>query len=293
MRRRAPAPAGAESIKSAKAELLDRLLRFVAAGGVVAYAPSLAACVIARFWLLAAVDSAAYAAGVALGLLAVEQPLLPLLTIAGSMALICTLLAYVIVRLLAVLETAIVGRGELAELLLRELEHRVRNNIQVMASLARLEAERGVGSDGGEGLASVLRKIQAVSIVNDLFLADPESPSIDLGDIAHSLAANARDEEPAPAGAVILSVLSSGNRAEEGRGGAAAAGQRETGRLPARDPGHALRSRGEPLSRDGEPRPPGGRVLAHPRGFERPVARGSGPDRGCRAPARCGEDSRP
>jgi two-component sensor histidine kinase len=53
------------------------------------------------------------------------------------------------------------------ELLLREVNHRVKNNLQVISSLIRLQAMRTEGAEAKEALDSSLKRVKAICLVHD------------------------------------------------------------------------------------------------------------------------------
>jgi PAS domain S-box-containing protein len=64
--------------------------------------------------------------------------------------------------------------------LLRELQHRVRNNLQMITALIRLEAHRASGG-GDERLARVAGRIDALKFLYQSLSEDNEGSSVDLG----------------------------------------------------------------------------------------------------------------
>ena len=292
-----------ESIEATRAAILDRTLRALALIGAVAYIPSLYACVQARLWYLAAADSAAFAAFVAVALLRGPSYRVKLLSLIALSLLIGAAVLYAtgpygagyvwilyaileavllgskpMVRATAVASAAVLGayallvglgkapigqppltvlvvaanlglvaatfgaaanglfeglrralaekellshrlRDELfveraaerslrveieaKEALLRELNHRVRNNLQVVESLLRIEAAAGSGGPAAIASARMSRRVEALSLVNESFLqSSPASGKVELSDIVKALVESRRsapDELPPPA----------------------------------------------------------------------------------------------
>ena len=265
-------------------DILDRLLRFVAWAGLVAYLPSAIMAAVEGLWAIAAIDTFAYLSVAAIGfvpwisfnvklaigvgdallvgavVLAYTGPLgagyiwflvavvlsalfgrmrIVVLTIAASMAFMaawafalsaglegngttpaivgivavslfvaCALLAFVIQNLLRSLGNALdesrrlaaslamelaASKAVRAELestmllkdeLLRELQHRVRNNLQVVQSLLAFDGKSPVNDD----LATLRRRVQALSVVNDLYLSRPGGAAIDASELIRTIA---------------------------------------------------------------------------------------------------------
>ncbi len=138
------------------------------------------------------------------------------LIIGASLLVACLMLAIVTQRLLVVLANALAEREllavrlseelaqsnavraelkaiiEIKEDLLRELQHRVRNNLQVVQSLLALdeESDRVAGTHKEDNK----RRIGALTIANDLFLSRPEDGRIDGYELLRSIVQQAFDE---------------------------------------------------------------------------------------------------
>jgi len=141
---------------------------------------------------------------------------LTVLIIGASLLVACLMLAIVTQRLLTGLDSALEERELLAsrlaeelaqsnavraelkssletkEELLRELQHRVRNNLQAVQSLLSIEEETDCASDTYIG--DNKRRIGALAIANDLFLARPENGLIDGYELTRSIAQQVFDE---------------------------------------------------------------------------------------------------
>ncbi len=141
---------------------------------------------------------------------------LTVLVIGASLLVACLMLAIVTQRLLAGLDAALAERELLAsrlaeelaqsnavraelktslefkEELLRELQHRVRNNLQAVQSLLSIEEEPDSPLDNYVG--DNKRRIGALAIANDLFLANPEDGQIDGYELIRSIAQQVFDD---------------------------------------------------------------------------------------------------
>lgn len=73
------------------------------------------------------------------------------------------------------------------EVLLRELHHRVKNNLQVVASLVALQA-RSAGPEAKRDLASLFPRIQAISRLHEFFYRGANAEVADLLPYLHGLA---------------------------------------------------------------------------------------------------------
>lgn len=138
------------------------------------------------------------------------------LIIGASLLVACLMLAIVIHKLLMGLDAALVEREsfasrlalelaqsnavraelksslELKDELLRELQHRVRNNLQAVQSLLSIEEETECSSENYIG--DNKRRIGALAITNDLFLARPEDGLIDGYELTRAIAQQVFDD---------------------------------------------------------------------------------------------------
>lgn len=70
--------------------------------------------------------------------------------------------------------------------LIREVHHRVKNNLQVIASLMRMQARRLSGEEARQALEDSVNRILSVAVVHE-FLSQNASGMIDLQEIAHRI----------------------------------------------------------------------------------------------------------
>lgn len=76
------------------------------------------------------------------------------------------------------------------ELLLRELQHRVKNNLNVMKSMVMLQKSRSSNPDFTEAADELIGRIFAMALVHDRFYGDAGMDSVDLGEYLVSLTMN-------------------------------------------------------------------------------------------------------
>ena len=85
----------------------------------------------------------------------------------------------------------LVRKTEEATVLLREVQHRVKNNLQVMSSLIALQERSAATDDGRRQLATVGNRVRAMSVLFDqLYVKIGASGRLDLGDYLRALADN-------------------------------------------------------------------------------------------------------
>jgi two-component sensor histidine kinase len=75
------------------------------------------------------------------------------------------------------------------EVLLREIHHRVKNNLQVISSLLTLEAHHHTGASGAQLFADTQSRIRAMALVHDKLYQSDNLAKIDLGAYIRDLAA--------------------------------------------------------------------------------------------------------
>jgi PAS domain S-box-containing protein len=100
-------------------------------------------------------------------------------------------------RLIALARTH--GCGELAEMgrqlaekdaMLRELQHRVRNNLQMITALVRLEARNLGDAAGGAGFARIAGRVEALGLLYSSLEARGDGETVDLGAYVSQIAAS-------------------------------------------------------------------------------------------------------
>jgi len=90
------------------------------------------------------------------------------------------------------------------EALLREVHHRVRNNLQVVTSLIRLEAGRNANVDTRSVLSGMQGRIRAMALLHDALSRSGSFSGVDLGSYLRHLAAHTYHAIVAQAGLVQL-----------------------------------------------------------------------------------------
>jgi two-component sensor histidine kinase len=78
---------------------------------------------------------------------------------------------------------------------LRELQHRVKNNLQIIIAFLSLKM-RGGSADVREKLDAVIGRVQAIALAHDLLSAGQETSSVDFADYLRSLCANIDPQRP-------------------------------------------------------------------------------------------------
>src|SRR5207342_1295943 len=67
------------------------------------------------------------------------------------------------------------------DVLLRELQHRVKNNLQMITALIRMEARNVVDGDSGERFDRLAGRINSLALLYDLLSGEGADAAIDLG----------------------------------------------------------------------------------------------------------------
>ena len=75
---------------------------------------------------------------------------------------------------------------------IREVHHRVKNNLQTISSLLSLQARRLSGDEGREALREAERRVRSIALVHETLSRDP-SDQVPFGEIVQSLVQMAKD----------------------------------------------------------------------------------------------------
>ena len=92
------------------------------------------------------------------------------------------------------------------EALLKEVHHRVKNNLQVIASLLRLESGRSAHSDIQSVLRDMQGRIQSLALLHETLYRSGTFATVDLGDYLRQLTAQAFRALASRSGAIRLEV---------------------------------------------------------------------------------------
>ena len=79
------------------------------------------------------------------------------------------------------------------EVLLKEVHHRVKNNLQVVVSLLRLQASRLRDETGVDALRESLNRVSAMSTIHELLYRSTTLADIDFAEVLRTLTANLHD----------------------------------------------------------------------------------------------------
>ena len=79
---------------------------------------------------------------------------------------------------------------------LREVHHRVKNNLQTVGALLRLQSRRVTADEAREALAEAGRRVSAIAAVHEILAREP-GDSVDFDEVIDSLLSLARDLSPA------------------------------------------------------------------------------------------------
>jgi two-component sensor histidine kinase len=77
-----------------------------------------------------------------------------------------------------------------AEIVLKELQHRFKNNLQSVVSFLEIKRREAQAQETREYLGAAIGRVQAIAIAHDLLSSGNESSSIDFGDYLRTLCAN-------------------------------------------------------------------------------------------------------
>lgn len=72
-------------------------------------------------------------------------------------------------------------RVQTQDVLLRELQHRVKNNLQMITALIRLESRDAAGDESGESFSRLAGRVSALAVLYGTLSPNSEGGSIDLG----------------------------------------------------------------------------------------------------------------
>jgi two-component sensor histidine kinase len=75
---------------------------------------------------------------------------------------------------------------------IREVHHRVKNNLQTISSLLSLQARRVADAEGGAALREAERRVRSIALVHEILSRDPRD-QVAFGEIMNALVAMARD----------------------------------------------------------------------------------------------------
>ena len=96
---------------------------------------------------------------------------------------------------------------------LREVHHRVKNNLQTVGALLRLQSRRVTAVEAREALAEAERRVSAIAAVHDILSQEP-GETIDFDDVTERLTLLAGDLMPAQPDGVVPRVVRSGSMGE-------------------------------------------------------------------------------
>jgi len=90
------------------------------------------------------------------------------------------------------------------EVLLREVHHRVKNNLQIISSLLNMQADLLANQDARAAFDESQRRVRSMALIHDQLCNDPGSAELDFGEYATSLAGELMAAQGGPSGAVRL-----------------------------------------------------------------------------------------
>jgi two-component sensor histidine kinase len=76
------------------------------------------------------------------------------------------------------------------EIMLRELQHRMKNNLQVIVSLLALQGRESAGEEARERIGSVMDRVMAIGLAHDQLSFKKGASSVDMRDYLKALCAN-------------------------------------------------------------------------------------------------------
>jgi two-component sensor histidine kinase/putative methionine-R-sulfoxide reductase with GAF domain len=93
-------------------------------------------------------------------------------------------------------ETDITNSRTQTEILLRELQHRMKNNLQVVVSLLSLQLRQSSSEEARERFASVLDRVLAIGLAHDQLSFKNSASTVDMRDYLKALCANIDPRRP-------------------------------------------------------------------------------------------------
>ena len=87
------------------------------------------------------------------------------------------------------------ARGQ-TEILLRELQHRMKNNLQVIVSLLALQLRQAVGEEARERISSVMDRVLAIGLAQDQLTFKQSASSVKMHDYLRALCGNIDPRRP-------------------------------------------------------------------------------------------------
>jgi two-component system, sensor histidine kinase PdtaS len=88
---------------------------------------------------------------------------------------------------------------------IREVHHRVKNNLQTISSLLRLQARRLSAGEGRDALAEAERRIRSIALVHEILSRDP-SQQVPFNEILDPLLRMAKEVAVSPGGSVSFTT---------------------------------------------------------------------------------------
>ena len=82
------------------------------------------------------------------------------------------------------------------EILLRELQHRMKNNLQVIVSFLSLQGRQAQGEEARERLGSVMDRVLAIGLAHDQLSFKDSATSVEMRDYLKALVANIDPRRP-------------------------------------------------------------------------------------------------
>ena len=92
------------------------------------------------------------------------------------------------------------------EILLKEIHHRVKNNLQVVSSLLNLQAARLAGSEARSALKDSQNRVRLMALIHEALYRSPDIARIDFAEYVRGLAAQLLRSHGAPGRPVTLTV---------------------------------------------------------------------------------------